>query len=65
MIARENATIEALKQVFRVGSIETATRCPAIQMLLAAANRELVCKNEKQLLERLDQAILDVIHNPK
>ena len=24
-----------------------------------------VCKNEKQLLERLDQAILDVINNPK
>jgi hypothetical protein len=22
-------------------------------------------KNEQQLLERLDQAILDVIHNPK
>jgi hypothetical protein len=25
----------------------------------------LVCKNEEKLLERLDQAILDVIHNPK
>ncbi|MGD2023143.1 MAG: transposase [Desulfobacterales bacterium] len=24
-----------------------------------------VCKNEEQLLERLDQAILDVIKNPK
>jgi len=24
-----------------------------------------VCKNEQQLLERLDQAILDVINNPK
>jgi hypothetical protein len=24
-----------------------------------------VCKNEEQLLERLDQAILDVISNPK
>jgi hypothetical protein len=24
-----------------------------------------VCKNEEQLLERLDQAILDVIDNPK
>ena len=23
-----------------------------------------VCKNEEQLLERLDQAILDVIYNP-
>jgi len=39
----ENATIEELKQVSRVGSIETATRCIAIQMLLAGANRELVC----------------------
>ena len=34
----ENATIDALKQVSRVGSNETATRCVAIQMLLAAAN---------------------------
>jgi hypothetical protein len=24
-----------------------------------------VCKNEQQLLERLDQAILDVIDNPQ
>ena len=24
-----------------------------------------VCENEDQLLERLDQAILDVINNPK
>jgi hypothetical protein len=24
-----------------------------------------VCKNEEKLLERLDQAILDVIDNPK
>ena len=39
----ENATIEELKQVSRVGSNETATRCTAIQMLLAGANRELVC----------------------
>jgi len=39
----ENATIEELKQVSRVGSIETATRCTAIQMLLAGANRDLVC----------------------
>jgi hypothetical protein len=44
-------------------------------MLLAGANRDLVCnpllfnnyvcKNEEKLLERLDQAILDVINNPK
>jgi len=40
---RENATIEELKQVSRVGSSETATRCSAIQMLLAGADRQLVC----------------------
>lgn len=39
----ENATIEELKQVSRIGSIETATRCTAIQMLLAGADRDLVC----------------------
>jgi len=39
----ENATIDELKQVSRVGSNETATRCTAIQMLLAGANRDLVC----------------------
>ena len=40
----ENATIEELKQVSRVGSNETATRCSAIQLLLAGADRQLVCK---------------------
>lgn len=39
-----NATIEELKHVSRVGSSETATRCTAIQMLLAGADRELVCQ---------------------
>jgi transposase len=39
----ENATIEELKHVFRVGSNETATRCTAIQMLLTGADRDLVC----------------------
>jgi len=39
----ENATIEELKQVSRVGSNETATRCSAVQMLLAGIGRELVC----------------------
>ena len=39
----ENATIEELKQVSRVGSNETATRCSAMQMLLAGADRQLVC----------------------
>jgi transposase len=41
---RQNATIEELKQVSRVGSNETATRCSAIQMLLAGADRQLVCR---------------------
>ena len=40
----ENATIEELKQVCRLGSNETVTRCSAIQMLLAGADRQLVCK---------------------
>jgi hypothetical protein len=40
----ENATIEELKQVCRVGSNETATRCRAIQMLLAGTDRQFVCK---------------------
>jgi transposase len=110
----ENAIIEELKQVSRMGSNETATRCSAIQLLLAGADRQLVCKallvtnralrkwinrwqpmylppyspdlnpieriwltmkarwfnnhvckNEEKLLERLDQAILDVIDNPE
>jgi len=103
---RQNATIEDLKQVCRLGSNETATRFSAIQMLLAGADRQLVCnallvtnralrkwmylppyspdlnpieriwltmkarwfnnhvcKNKEKLLERLDQAILDVIDN--
>jgi len=41
----ENASIEELKQVSRVGSTETAIRCTAIQMLLAGAERELVCSS--------------------
>jgi transposase len=41
----ENATIEELKQVSRIGSSETAIRCTAIQMLLAGADRELVCSS--------------------
>jgi hypothetical protein len=86
----ENATIEELKQVSRVRSTDTATRCTAIQMLLVGASRDLACDallviiralrkwinrfNRcanvigmvcPQLLERLDQAILDVINNPQ
>ena len=38
----ENASIEELKQLSRIGSSETATRCTAIQMLLAGISRELV-----------------------
>ena len=37
-----NTSIEELKQLSRIGSSETATRCTAIQMLLAGADRELV-----------------------
>ena len=37
-----NASIEELKQVSRIGSSETATRCTAIQMLLAGISRQLV-----------------------
>ena len=40
----ENATVQELKNVSRVGSAETATRCMAIQMLLAGADRNLVCE---------------------
>ena len=39
----QNATIEELKQLSRVASTETAARCTAIQMLLAGADRDLVC----------------------
>jgi len=39
----ENATLEELKQVSRVGSNEIATCCTAIQIFLAGAHRELVC----------------------
>ena len=39
----ENATIEELKQTSRVSSDQTVTRCSAIQMLLAGADRDLVC----------------------
>jgi transposase len=38
----QNASIEELKQLSRIGSSETATRCTALQMLLAGASRELV-----------------------
>ena len=61
----ENATIEELKQVSRLGTNETATRCSAMQMLLAGTDRQLVCKNEEKLLERLDQATLDIIDSPE
>jgi len=104
----ENATIEGLKQVCRLGSNQTATRCSAIQMLWAGVDTKLVCnallvtnwhnwqpmylppyspdlnpieriwltikarwfnnhvcKTEEKLLERLDQAILEVIDKPQ
>jgi hypothetical protein len=37
-----NATIEEFEQVSRVGSNETATRCTAIQIMLAGVSRQLV-----------------------
>jgi len=39
-----NASIEELKEIARVGSSETAVRCTAIQMLLAGIARDQVCK---------------------
>ena len=39
----ENETIQELKQVSRISYSETATRCTAIQMLLAGTGRQLVC----------------------
>ncbi len=41
----ENATIEELKQVSRVGSNEAATRCSAIQILLAVPTIALLVTN--------------------
>ncbi len=40
----ENGTLEELKQSSRVGSIETSTRCTAIQFLLTGVPRENVCQ---------------------
>ena len=40
----ENGTLEELKQTSRVGSIETSTRCTAIQFLLTGVPRENVCQ---------------------
>jgi len=60
-----NATIEELTLVSRVGSSETATRCTAIQIkpFQIKPIRGLLFK--EQHIERLDQAILDVINNPQ
>ena len=40
----DNASIEELKRVARIGSSETAIRCTAIQMLMAGADRGLNSK---------------------
>lgn len=40
----ENGTLEDLKEASRVGSIETAQRCTAIQLLLSEVPRKAVCK---------------------
>ena len=59
----EIATIDELKQVSPVGSSETAKRCSAMQMLESISPLRFRIKNEEKLLERLDQAIWDVIDN--
>ena len=41
----ENATISELKHVSRIGTTETAIRCTAVQMLLAGADRLMVCNS--------------------
>jgi transposase len=41
----QNATIEELKQVSRIGTNETATRCTAIQMLLERTTNILIMDN--------------------
>ena len=53
----ENATIEELKQISRVGSNETATRCSAMQMLLAGVDRKLL---QCSVGNRLAQLATDV-----
>ena len=53
----ENATIEELKQVSQVDTNQTATRCSAMQMHLAGADRQLVCKgtvgDQSCIIERI------------
>ena len=56
----ENATIEELKQAQR-----TFWTAKAFHGYISKEYQIQVCKNEEKLLERLDQAILDVIDNPK
>jgi hypothetical protein len=40
----ENGTLEELKETSRVGSIETSTRCTAIQLLITGVEREMICQ---------------------
>ena len=40
----ENATIQELKQVARIGSNETSVRCTAIQFLITGVSRAQVCQ---------------------
>jgi hypothetical protein len=55
----ENASIEELKQVSRVGYSETATRCTANQILSAGADRQLVCNallvNNRALFVKIEK----------
>jgi hypothetical protein len=56
MVHPENATIEELKQVCRLGSNETATRCSAIQMLLAGIDKACLqgTVGNQSCLEKVD-----------
>ena len=45
--------------------LDVTQRCAIFQSIRCRWFNNDVCKNEKKLLERLDQAILDVINNPK
>jgi transposase len=41
----ENASLQELQKMFRIGTIETQRRCMGIIMLLTGSNREQVCRS--------------------
>jgi hypothetical protein len=41
----ENASLQELQKMFRIGTIETQWRCMGIIMLLTGSNREQVCRS--------------------